>query len=332
MTKEKQKNILLIILILLFMGQFFFISPQGEFALNDDWVHTDTIRGWVDTGDFRLMPYAGPTFYVPILYGASLSKVFGFSFTLLRISTLVITLLLLLVFYLFLNKITHKPGLSFLGTLALWFNPITYNLSFTFMTDVPALLLLLLAIYSYYLAFTTKKPGWLFWGSVLAVIGFFTRQTNILILVAAGLFALKDIKNFKFKNLVWSFGIPLAIGGIVYSWLTVYQLLPQSTTSHFIEGTGRLLGHMKWWIWYTPMYLGLFLFPLTAGWLTAHKRGWKNGKLWILFILLGGLAVLIRQVWHLQFPYIGNIISIYGLGPTKGVIAGELKLLAPSWV
>ena len=51
-----------LILIALFFLQFLFINPRGEFALNDDWVHTETIKHWVETGEFRLMPFAGPTF------------------------------------------------------------------------------------------------------------------------------------------------------------------------------------------------------------------------------------------------------------------------------
>lgn len=332
MTK-KQKNILfLILIVLLFVGQFFFISPIGEFALNDDWVHTDSIKHWADTGNFRLMPYAGPTFYVPILYGTALTKIFGFSFSLLRISTLSITICLLLTVYYLLLKLTSKPALAFCSTLLLWLNPIFYNLSFTFMTDIPALFFLIISIYFYYQAFLWKKPKYIFWGSVFAIIGFYTRQTNILILGAAGLVALKEIKKFKFHHLIWSFGIPLAIGGAIYSYLTIYQLLPESTNSHFIEGVGRTLGHIKWWLWYIPMYLGLFTLPLSAGWFIKNKRHWKNKKLWIICSAIVGLAILIRQIWHLQFPYIGNTISIYGLGSIKNTIAGNPQLLASSWV
>ena len=69
----------LFFLIVLFLGQFLFVSPVGEFSLNDDWVHTSTIMEWVDTGEFRLLPWAGPTFYTPIVYGAGLTSSFGFS-------------------------------------------------------------------------------------------------------------------------------------------------------------------------------------------------------------------------------------------------------------
>ena len=108
MKNKYSKYLFLILIAVLFATQFFFISPQGGFALNDDWVHTDTILHWVQTGNFRLMPFAGPTFYVPILYGAALTKIFGFSFTLLRESTLVLTFFLLFTFYFLLNKFSNK--------------------------------------------------------------------------------------------------------------------------------------------------------------------------------------------------------------------------------
>ncbi|MBI4992904.1 MAG: glycosyltransferase family 39 protein [Candidatus Magasanikbacteria bacterium] len=332
MSKPIQTKLLFCLLAGLFLVQFLFISPKGEFALNDDWVHTDTIKHWVETGSFRLMPYAGPTFYVPILYGAALVKIFGFSFTLLRISTLIIALISILLLFLFLVKLTHRPALAFVSALTLWLNPIFFNLSFTFMTDIPALLFLMFSIYFYYSAFENKKWQWFFVGSVFSIIGFYTRQTNILILVASGLYALKGMKQFGFKNLVLGFGLPLAIGGAIYSFLTIYNLLPQSVGTHTIETIPRLLGHIKWWLWYTPIYLGLFVLPLTSGWLLAHWRQLKNRKLWLLLFCLIGSALTIRQFFHLQFPYVDNIISLYGLGPMPNVIAGNLKLLAPSWV
>src|SRR3989344_3697780 len=98
------------LIILLFFLQFLFVNPLGEFALNDDWVHTDTIKHWVETGEFRMIPFAGPTFYVPILYGAALVKLFGFSFSLLRISTLVIATGILFLFYQTLLSSTKKPA------------------------------------------------------------------------------------------------------------------------------------------------------------------------------------------------------------------------------
>lgn len=331
MKNKYSKYLFLILLLALFTAQFFYLSPKGEFALNDDWVHTDTIKHWAETGEFRLMPFAGPTFYVPILYGTALVKTFSFSFTLLRISTLILTLILISIFYLFLNKLSNKPTLSFFATLILWSNPIFYNLSFTFMTDIPALLSLCISMYLYYIGFETGKNKYLFWGTIFGLLSAFTRQTGILIILAALIYSLKNLQTYKLKHLITSFGLPLALAGTIYTWLNIYQLLPQNTGSHAIEGIGRLLGHTKWWLWYTPMYLGLFTLPLTLGWFIKHPTEWRRKKFWIIFFIIGGLTIAIRQIWHLQFPYIDNIISLYGLGPMRGVLEGNLLILIPSW-
>lgn len=354
--KNFQKYSFLVLLIVLFAVQFLYISPKGEFVLNDDWVQADAAKYLAETGEFRLMPFAGPTFYVPILYGTALVKIFGFSFTLLRLSTLVIALLSLISYFLLLNKITSRPLLSFVGILLLWFNPIFYNLSFTFMTDIPALLFLLLSMYFYYTGFEKQKNNFLFWGTVFGLLSAFTRQTGILIIIAAFiyliiknswriLFFLKrgpsganpqrkknNIRwNFTGKNLLLSFLLPTALASAIYTYLSIFQLLPLNTASHAIEGVWRLFGHIKWWLWYTPMYLGLFTLPLTLGWLFKHGQTLKTKKFWFIFIIISGLAVLIRQIWHLQFPYIGNVISYYGLGPMKTVLAGQLLPMIPSW-
>lgn len=331
MKNRYPKYLLLTLLIALFLAQFFFISPKGEFTLNDDWVHTDTIKHWAETGEFRLMPFAGPTFYAPILYGAALTKIFGFSFTMLRVSTLFIAILSLIAYFLLLNKITSRPALASIGTLILWSNPIFYNLSFTFMTDIPALLFLILAIYFYYLGFETDKTKYLFWGTIFGLLSAFTRQTGILIIIAAFIYSLKNLQTYKLKHLLTSFGLPLAVAGAIYTYLNIYQLLPQNTGSHAIEGAWRLLGHIKWWLFYIPMYLGLFTLPLTLPWFIKHRSEWHSKKFWIIFFIVAGLTTAIRQIWHLQFPYIGNIISYYGLGPMKTVLAGQLLPVIPSW-
>jgi len=279
MSKNIQKYLFLILLLALFAAQFFFISPKGEFALNDDWVHADTIKHWAETDEFRLMPFAGPTFYVPIIYGTALVKIFGFSFTMFRISTLIIAILSLIAYFLLLNKITSRPALAFIGAMVLWFNPIFYNLSFTFMTDIPALLSLCISMYLYYLGFETGKTKYLFWGTVFGLLSAYTRQTGILIIFAALLYLLiKHLRSYTFKNLLISFGLPLAIGGAIYIYLNIYGLLPQNTLTHEIEGISRVFGHVRWWIWYTPMYLGLFTLPLTLGWLAKNLQILKDKK------------------------------------------------------
>lgn len=318
----------------LFILQFLFISPIGEFALNDDWVHTEILKNWLDSGTFRMNPFAGPAFYSLIILGLGLVKMLGFtfSFSLLRIFTLILAFFTLILFYKFLVRISEKPTLSFLFTLLLWLNPIFYNLSFTFMTDIPALFLLMAGIYAYYLGFTEKKYRWLFLGSTLAVVGMYTRQTNILLLGAAGLYALIQLKQYEFKHLLWSFGVPLLAAIGIYGWLWTSNLLPPGTALHFFANTSDTLKHILWWSFYSVMYLGFFVTPLAFGWGLRNLREIKNKKLWLFVGGTVAVAIIIRHVFKLQFPYVLNIVNVYGLGPMQGVLNGSLVPLLPSKV
>lgn len=312
-----------LIIIALFALQFIFINPLGEFALNDDWVHTDTIRHWVETGEFRMLPFAGPTFYVPILYGSLLVKLFGFSFSLLRISTLAITLALLLLYYALLNKITKNPLWSFISVLLLWFNPIFYNLTFTFMSDVPALFLFIAALYCYWRGFDEQKPALIFIGSLISITGFYTRQTNILLFAASGIFALTQTKHIHFRNILWSFGVPLVIGIAIYIFLMKNNLLPQGTALHILNNPVEIGRHALWWIWYSIVYVGFFVMPIFFGWITKNYKTIKL-KNWIVPALAVIIALILRQTLHVQFPYILNIINVNGLGPMHNVLNGSL--------
>lgn len=301
-------------------------------------------------------PFAGPTFYLPILYGAGLIKLFGFSFTLLRLSTLALTLFTLIILYFFLNKISKNPKLSFLGALTLWLNPIFYNLSFTFMTDIPALLFIIASVYAYYVGFEKNNKLLLLLGGLISIAGFFIRQTNILVLIAAGIYALTQLKknnpvipakagiqpkpvfvvftgfsglsrgndnNTSFKHLLWIFGIPALVWLAVYYFLFSRELLSQAIGSHAISGPFNLFKHGLWWLWYSLIYIGFFTAPFFIGWSVNNIREFKKIRLALPIIFSLLIAAVIYLSTKDYFPYIPNIINRTGLGPLASVLNGE---------
>ena len=328
--KKQTKYILAIIAI--FLLQFVFINPLGEFSLNDSWVHTEIAYHLVETGVFRMSPYAGPTFYFPILLAAGLIKIFGMSFSILRISTLFFSLGSLLLFFLFLNKINKKYHLNFILTLLLFFNPIFYNLSFTFLTDISALFLFIASLYFYHQGFDKKQSWYLFVASLLAVLGFYTRQTNILIMLVAGLYSLSTLKKFNFLKIFLAFSLPTIIWLITYILLLQNNLLPQNISSHYINvPIIQLAKNIIWWIFYTSNYLGFLVLPISIAYLLKKpKEKLKNIKLWNFIFWPVIITLIIRQTWHQQFPYIKNITNLYGVGPMQEVLQGNLQPLLHS--
>lgn len=309
----------LLILIGLFFAQFFFISPRGEFALNDDWVHAEMSQHWAETGIFRLNPYTGPMLHFLVAYGAGITKIFGFSFFALRLSTLALTLGLVAIFYLLIFHLTKNSKLSFLTTLALWLNPLVYNLSFSFMTDVPALFFLVAGLFCATLAYEKNNSYWFFLAAFLSVLGFFIRQTNILLLPAIGLPILLH-KNYRSWKNIFALTIPSILWAAVYYSLRHANLLPMSggTFHQIVGGKTAFLSHIFWWFYYTLIYLGLFTLPITL-----TKKNLKNKKILTVCLLFLVSCLLLFLHDHELFPYVPNLINHFGLGPMNDVLQGN---------
>src|SRR5262245_60076473 len=66
------------------------VGVRGEFPLSDDWSYAVATRVLCETGALTLLPWTGASLVLQAWYGAGLCAVFGFSFTWLRVSSLVL--------------------------------------------------------------------------------------------------------------------------------------------------------------------------------------------------------------------------------------------------
>ena len=322
-----KKNKYLILLATLFFAQFLFISPIGEFPLNDDWVHAEMAQHWAETNSFRLNPFVGPLLYAQLIYGVGLIKIFGFSFTLLRLSTLVLTAVLVFSLFIFLKKYTKNEQLAFFGALLIWLNPLVYAMSFTFMSDIPALAFLFFGIIAFYIGAEKNKVAWFWAAAISTVIGFFIRQTTILLLPAAGLFTLLHAPQRKIKYFA-SIIIPGLIAVALYFWLQKNNLLGEGASFHEIKSKKELLKHALYWTAYSGLYIGFFLLPFTINLV-------KKSSIWLYGIFSGfGLVLIGWLYFHKQqlFPYVTNTINHFGLGPINETLSGVYVPLLPQWI
>jgi predicted membrane-bound mannosyltransferase len=104
------------------------------------------------------------------------SRLLGFSFAVLRLSTLVLAWAGLLALYGMLREVGTRPLLAGLGTLLLWCNPVVFVLSHSFMTDVPFVSVMKAALFGY-VRWVNRGRTWdLGLGSVMAMLAFLIRQ------------------------------------------------------------------------------------------------------------------------------------------------------------
>src|SRR2546430_5874257 len=86
-------------LLLAMVALFVLVPPGGEFATDDDWDYALTVQRLVETGRLQLSAWAQATLVFQIAWGGLFARLFGFSHTILRVSTLVLAALGVVSFY-----------------------------------------------------------------------------------------------------------------------------------------------------------------------------------------------------------------------------------------
>src|SRR5262249_18055642 len=113
------------------------INPIREApARGDDWAYSLTVRHLFETGEYRLDNWAAANMPVQICWGALLSRVFGYSFTVLRLSTLSLLFVGMIAFYFLLRDFGSDDLQASLLMLAVFSSPLILFLGVTFQTDV----------------------------------------------------------------------------------------------------------------------------------------------------------------------------------------------------
>jgi 4-amino-4-deoxy-L-arabinose transferase-like glycosyltransferase len=167
------------------------INPFREMLSEGDaFAYARSVQHLLATGKYRLDSWSAANMPVQIYLAAGLSKLIGYSLSLLRCTTLALLAVGLGSFYALLRETSQKSDEASVLTLGLLANPLVLMLAFTFMSDVQFLGWFLLSLWLYVRGMRNKSAGIMFLGSLASGCAIGTRQ----------------------------FGIAM-IGGLVLSWL-----------------------------------------------------------------------------------------------------------------
>ena len=246
------------------------VDPTREFMTQDDgWAYARSVEHLLRTGEYRLDAWSAANMPVQIYLAAALAKVFGYSFTILRVSTLLLLLAGLAGFYGLLRELGTRVHESAVLTLALLANPLVLMLAFTFMSDVQFMCWTILALWAYVRGLR-RGSGWtIFLGSVAAGCAIGTRQFGVALiggLVLAWL-AAETERRPPWHRLAIALAVPLAIS----LWQVKAGLAaPNFTQAVRLHEQHEFLAHSPWslarelaWRVATMLeYIGLLLLPL----------------------------------------------------------------------
>jgi dolichyl-phosphate-mannose-protein mannosyltransferase len=343
-------------LMVLFVAVEILINPIGEFPLNDDWSYTRSFIHLYNTNNLRLGGFTSMPLVAQLLWAWTFCKIFGFSFTLLRISTLVLALAGILSSYLLIRELSGNRKVAITGALVVLFNPIFLNLSNTYMTDVPFMAMLLCSLLCFVKGMRRDQLSWIVGGMLFVILATMIRQLGLLAALSfsfcylflggnAGAGKGGDSKpqvgsgQFAMRLMVSGcvFLVPLVIYLSFNYWLKKHSVYP----AMYDEGTKQIFYHLFYADYSTPVFLikqvfhiliycGFFIFPF----ILLYNQGLiqrKVGKLFYYYLFFILLVTGYFLVFKRMMPYTGNILNIYGSGiaTLRDVMILKLAHLAP---
>jgi hypothetical protein len=305
------------------------VHPAGNFPINDDWSYADTVRRLVEHGEWQLNAWTSMPLGTQVLWGWLFSQPAGFSFTALRISTLVLAWAATLGSYTLLRLAGALPAVALCGAATVAVCPVVFPLAFTFMTDVPALSLGTWALVFVLRHVRERRQADLIAAILLLVATTLIRQTGLGLAMGAtaALFAAARSPRERGATLAC---VVLPAGALLAytAWVRrsgapdVYNM--RETQLLQVAAHPRLLFSL---VMHSAaasyLYVGLFLFPMIP--MLARAR-----SAWALAAgLAGGAASGVYMVkYAARMPLLGNVLHDVGLGPVL-VARAELWPQAP---
>lgn len=301
-------------------------NPTGEFPLNDDWNYARSAKILAESSQLLITCWNCSTNLVQITYGALLTNLLGFSFTLLRATSWVAGLIGCVYMYLLLRETSKNEviGLAAAGTLMT--NVIYFNLANTFMTDVPFMAALLAGSYYAVRSLRNERTRDFVLAVLCLVVSTFLRQYGIILLV---LFLIASIYR-RLQNrrllIVGFVTLALTFGSLLFfrEWLQstglpgCYAVWSTHLQNELSKGILPFIGIMLSNLIAEAVYLGAFIFPFI---LVITPAIWqqfdKNQK---RFAVICGAEIFIASVIGLALkrmlmPITTNVISSDGVGP-----------------
>jgi len=310
-------------------------------AVGDDWVYARSVEILVREGRLHILDLSVVTLLFQIAWGSLFATLFGLSFGVLHLSTFVMTMLGGVACYGLCRELEIAPMPSALAAAAYVFNPLSFVLAYTFMSDPFFTALLVVATYGYVRGLRRDRPDHaaLLFGAVATACAFLVRQQGALIPAAVIVALLVQRRLHRDRESVrlvlWIVALPTIATAGYYLWLVFVYGVPHQQTSftHSVISTGweqslLLIGRMTF---IEAMYVGLFTLPVALAALSAVNRIARVRAPVVWFTVLGWAVMLLAGLMHFnssdnrsnsgqplmpRMPYIAQYMGPNGLGPT----------------
>jgi hypothetical protein len=334
--KNSQKTLIFLIgLILIWIIPAIIINPLGNFPIGDDFAYGKPLKYFLETGKMTITNWSSMTLIGHLYIGSLVTSIFGFSFSVLRITTLFFGLLGVIAFFFLVKEFGVKNIYSAVAAFLLGFHPMFYYLNYTYMTDVSFLSISILSLLFYVkfiklstINYQLSTINYYILACIFNIIALLIRDLAIIFPVAFSLAYIYKY-GFKIKNIfiiflplflilitffLWRYWVETAIGipkNLDYSRKRLFSLWMSGKFSYL------LLIYVKN-IVITTMYFGLYTIPvILALFYSKYKDFTKKslkflcGLIIILNILFVALILKIEKIYNSVFEMLSSHVILH---------------------
>jgi hypothetical protein len=331
------------------------LMPRVDVPVGDDWVYARTVERFLDGDGFRILDATVVTLALQALWGSAVAGVLGLSYVTLRLSTLSLAAVGAVGLYGLCRTLGASRQWSAVAAAAWLFNPLSYVLANSYMSDASfaGLLMVATCLYVRGLCGDEEDRGLVLAASAVAAAAFLFRQQGALIPASVVAFLLLTrrvrlgrggpIPAGPGRNglgvLARVVAVPAATAVVYYLWLWFVHGVPDSQRQFTKElalvwrwGTPRLLLQL---LAVVLVYAGLFVLPVAVsggaglrGLLRSYpRRGWLVAGPMVAVVVVGiaGFAADGRLM-----PYVPQYLADWGIGPAD--LQGGRPLVAGRWL
>ncbi|HWF03239.1 MAG TPA: hypothetical protein VHA06_06100, partial [Candidatus Angelobacter sp.] len=256
--------------------------PVAQIGIDDEWSYIKTAQLFAQTGHFVYNGWAAMILGWQVVWAALFIKLFGFSFTVVRLSMLPIAMATIALFHASLLRFGINARNAMLGALTLGLSPLFIPMAASYMSDVPGLFVVVLCLYLCQRAVAAggrrATLAWLCLAAASNVVGGTARQIawlGALVMVpSTGWLLRKQRGVLPASLLLWVFSV-----ASIYACMQWFARQPYSVPESLLHGYNYFHGNLGSNVFHflfqmigAALCLLLLVYPILAAWLPEGRR------------------------------------------------------------
>jgi hypothetical protein len=277
-------------------------QPHAEMGISDDWSYIYSAKILAQTGNIVYTGWVAATVGWQLYVAALFIKLFGFSFTTVRASVMLITAGTVFLLQRTFVRAGLNPWNASLATLAILLSPLCLPLEVTYMTDIPGLFAVVFCLYACLRAIHARTLraaiAWIALAALSNVVLGTSRQIawlGALVMVPSALWILRRRRGILLPGTALWILSAASIFAIDH-W---FNQQPYIQTEHLIPGpvTLHVLNHASSQMLRTGLETVFLLIPILLMFLPALRR---TKFPWPVYLLSGLVLLDALRLWRIH--------------------------------